>query len=158
MPIAALLLDWPTREDKAPVIGRYLFGLSFVKVTPWRQTAHPISHPRAANLHGPQTLCKTSLLAVAISVPELFLRIISALAFLSPTIPSLPAPTDLASILGSLPEQTPPPHRRNFPLIHLPQQVFIFIGVSFLCRLQQAAFRFKVHERVRLPIFYVHNF
>jgi len=157
MPIAALLLDWPTREDKAPVIGRVpLRSVVCQGNTLETNRSSNFSPAGGESPWSPDSM--TSLLAVAISVPELFLRIISALAFLSPTIPSLPAPTDLASILGSLPEQTPPAHRRNFALIHLPQQVSIFIGVSFLCRLQQAAFRFKVHERVRLPIFYVHNF
>ena len=118
-----------------------------------KQRQHPrdsnrssrFSHPRPANLDGPQAQCKTPLLAVTVAIPGLFQSVTLCARFsLALTTPSLPAPTDPANARVSLPEQIPPAHSYKIPFdSSFPQYVFSFIGVSFLCLLQQAAFRFE---------------
>src|SRR5262245_9809915 len=74
------------------------------------------------------------------------------------TIPSLHAPTNLASALGSLPEHMPPAHHKIFSLIHFPQCVSLSSAYPFSACSNRQPFVFKAHERVRLPISCFHTY
>ena len=147
-------LHRPAREDKVPGSDRAPAGRSLEQRQHLRdQPLIKIPYPRPVNLDGPQAQCKTPLLAVTVAIAGLFQSVTLALAFSRPNHSVTSCSNKSCKCWRIFTRANSSSSSYNilfdssFPLCSS------LIGVSFLCLLQQAAFRFEIHERVRPDLF-----